>query len=539
MKVAKPRALQSREGGPHARLDRRALLGAAAMLMCIAASSCRGCNRRERAARPVASPPTSTRSAAHAGAPDAGTEPASWVLSRRPGKQTCSHVGEALWARSVHGTGIIAFAPQVAVAPGGRMLLTTNVGDTIFAGVSEDGTWLWQRDYHGEQGPSNNTLASTPSGAFVVQASQPYPTVQMFSWHWHRLGSVSLRRFAAPDGPRVSVSVGRSGHVAVAGPVVTASERLDFVALLDKQLHPLWSHAIHAVDKIVAGDGDVFVLGTMAHKLTLGQRTVTAQGRHNVYVAKLDLGGDVRWVDLFPDRALQDDPVEVDGAALDRQGDLVVAGTYWGTLTFGGLAPIRSQVRFQKYTPTLSDVFVAKLDPNGKPLWARSFGDKSAQGVRDVAVDARGNIVLVGGFDGSIDFGGGALHNPDGATYLSRQPGMEIISREPANAVFVAVLSPTGTHIWSRGLGNKNEQGVTQVVADESGNFLIAGWFSGRIAFGDGSSSSRTRRPWEKRRNGRSLPSFAALVQSGRWACAVEHPRAPTTNRNLPATCGL
>jgi len=45
----------------------------------------------------------------------------------------------------------------------------------------------------------------------------------------------------------------------------------------------------------------------------------------------------------------------------------------------------------------------------GKHLWSKGFGDENYQGAGAVAVDASGNAMVTGYFDGTVDFGGGAL----------------------------------------------------------------------------------------------------------------------------------
>ncbi len=45
----------------------------------------------------------------------------------------------------------------------------------------------------------------------------------------------------------------------------------------------------------------------------------------------------------------------------------------------------------------------------GEHLWSARFGDAGAQVGNAVAVDAFENVIVAGNFDGTIDFGGGAL----------------------------------------------------------------------------------------------------------------------------------
>ena len=66
-----------------------------------------------------------------------------------------------------------------------------------------------------------------------------------------------------------------------------------------------------------------------------------------------------------------------------------------------------------KYGGGETDIFVAKLSPVGAYIWARRAGGpwNSDQGLA-VAADLNGNVVAVGIFQASADFGGGAMTSP-------------------------------------------------------------------------------------------------------------------------------
>ena len=61
-------------------------------------------------------------------------------------------------------------------------------------------------------------------------------------------------------------------------------------------------------------------------------------------------------------------------------------------------------------------MFAAKLDPHGNHLWSKRFGDVQSQSGTGVGVSDGKSAILLGGFQGTIDFGGGALTSAAGAT---------------------------------------------------------------------------------------------------------------------------
>jgi hypothetical protein len=86
----------------------------------------------------------------------------------------------------------------------------------------------------------------------------------------------------------------------------------------------------------------------------------------------------------------------VQGVAVGPDGSIVVVGNYSGTIDFGG-GPLPSAAQA---------MFVAKIDAFGAHVFSHDYVSGTPG---DVAIDSSGNIVLVGKFDGSLDFGGGPM----------------------------------------------------------------------------------------------------------------------------------
>ena len=119
-----------------------------------------------------------------------------------------------------------------------------------------------------------------------------------------------------------------------------------------------------------------------------------------------------------------------------------------------------------------TDIFLAKLDANGKPLWSQRFGDPSAQAAHGVAVDPSGNVMMAGSYEGNLNFGGGNL---------GRAGGID---------AFVVMVDSDGNHRWSKHFGDSESQVATGVAVDPSGDVVVAGWFQGTVNFGDGPLSA-------------------------------------------------
>lgn len=172
-------------------------------------------------------------------------------------------------------------------------------------------------------------------------------------------------------------------------------------------------------------------------------------------------------------------------AAPDRP--FLVSATYWGGSLSEGFAAVAVDGAGHVYVagttaspdfpntvgtlPALggSDVFVSKFDADGALVFSTIFGGSSSENVKGVAVDAGGNVIVVGetfssdlpvvnaiqpafhpGFCG--EFGGTC---PDG---------------------FAAKLDPTGQHlVFSTYLGTSSADRAFDAAVDRAGNVYVVG----------------------------------------------------------------
>ncbi len=220
----------------------------------------------------------------------------------------------------------------------------------------------------------------------------------------------------------------------------------------------IWARQIGGVgDQIaraVAADamGSAFVVGQFGGALNFGGGAfpTPSTGRRNMFVAKLDTatGATVQAIPLGSAGTQLADAV-----AVDASGNVVIAGYLAGsTITFNATPPIVLTAQGQ-------DGFVAKLaaDLSGT-LWARRIGDvaKAADGgtslpalpqqATGVAVDRTGKVVVVGVFQGTVDFG----------------PGAPTTARQ-ADAFALKLDGASGSPVWLRSTGGSVDEKATGV----------------------------------------------------------------------------
>src|SRR5438067_1396924 len=266
------------------------------------------------------------------------------------------------------------------------------------------------------------------------------------------------------------VAVDSSGNTVMTGRVessvdfgggVVCQPATVFVSKYSPTGATLWSKCLGGVrgggtGRAVAvdGNGNVLVTGKLSGTVDFGTGPLTSAGADDVFLAKYTAAGDPIWSKAFGG-AMSD---VGNGVAVDSGGDVVLIGTAGGGSNFGG-GPIRAN----GYS-----IVVATFSSAGAPLWSRSIGDSFSNSGNAVAVDPSGNIDVTGAFSGPADFGGGALTSA----------GVDI---------FLAKLSPTGGHVWSRRFGSALATHAGNGVAcDGSGNVLVTGSFESSIDLGGG-----------------------------------------------------
>ncbi|HEU4404427.1 MAG TPA: HYR domain-containing protein [Polyangiaceae bacterium] len=122
-------------------------------------------------------------------------------------------------------------------------------------------------------------------------------------------------------------------------------------------------------------------------------------------------GGDQVWSAAFGEAA-STSSVSANALAVASNGDLFIAATLVGSMTFGS--------NMLEAEPNSPREFVLKLSPDGTPAWAARFDgtSKPSLGARAIKVDASGGAIVA-----LRHGGGGALWKltPDGATQWSKK----------------------------------------------------------------------------------------------------------------------
>lgn len=222
---------------------------------------------------------------------------------------------------------------------------------------------------------------------------------------------------------------------------------------------------------VVDASGNVYTVGWYTSAtITFGGTTLTNPGSFTgeMFVTKYDATGNVVWAKTFGGV----DGEIGNGIAIDGSGNIYVTGWYTSS------AMVMDTYTLTNAGTASSDMFVAKIDPNGNTIWAKSGGGTGGDRGLGVAVDASGNVFVAGAFNSnSISFGSGGLTNAGTNT----------------SDVFIVKYNSGGNVQWAQSAGGSANDLAIGVAADSLGNAYITGYFSSsNINFGTGIINNNT-----------------------------------------------
>lgn len=175
---------------------------------------------------------------------------------------------------------------------------------------------------------------------------------------------------------------------------------------------------------------------------------------------------------------------QVKNVAVDASGNTYLVGFFSQDIRFGATA-LTSQ--------GASDLFVAKLSPQGNWEWAVAAGGAGSDRATGVALDATGHVFIAGSFSKEVSLAGKALRS------------------QGETDVFVAQISTAGKWQWATSAGGPGQDLASALTATGTGELVVAGYFVETAAFGTRQVVS----------NG-SIDAFVAqLSRTGGWNWAT------------------
>jgi len=214
----------------------------------------------------------------------------------------------------------------------------------------------------------------------------------------------------------------------------------------------------------VDGNGYVTVTGSFTNDIDFGNGTGTLLANGvDIFLAKFDddFYGQAVWRDGFGTGYV----CEGKSVCAASDGSIWLTGYFEGNnMSFGGA--------YLDWNGS-SDVFLVKFSQSMQHLFSKGFGGSLVDEGKCLAVDDRGAVLLTGGFQSTVNFGGSSLTSAG------------------QSDVFLAMFNATGSHEWSRGFGASGND-IGYGLADLAvGDVIFAGGFQNSVNFGGGPQQSQ------------------------------------------------
>jgi hypothetical protein len=211
--------------------------------------------------------------------------------------------------------------------------------------------------------------------------------------------------------------------------------------------------------------GSVFLSGFFSStSISFGSSILTnadaSGGTYDIFLVKYDSSGNLLWVRR--EGGNSDDGA--DAIAIDTSANIFITGSFSSpTITFGSATLMLGS--------TWGDIFTAKYDSSGNPLWAKKAGGTYNQAAYGASTDMNGNIYIAGAFQSdTCSFGSIILTNASNTT---------------DEDIFVAKYDGTGNVLWAVSAGGPPQDVPWDICTNALGNVYITGYFwSSTLSFG-------------------------------------------------------
>ncbi len=414
---------------------------------------------------------------------------------------------------SVYVTG--TFSGSVDFDPGTGTTFLTSLGlaDIFLAKYSATGALVWADRIGGTASDTVTALARDAAGSLYLAGGfegtadfDPGPGTQALTSLGGADGFVAkftsggaltwARRYGGTSFDQASdVAVDGAGNVyaagvfqgtadlepTIGGQIVSNGNVPDgFLLSLDPAGAARWAYPLGGVEGdratsvVVTSNGSIVVAGVfsgLADFLSAaGTQELTSAGGTDGFLAEYSGTGTLTWLRQISGTG--DEDVQFGGLAANASDGVLVSGSFSGTATFTG-----GTTTFSRTSLGPSDWYIAGYDAAGSLQTTFVGGGNGPDFAPRIAVDDIGNVLVTGGFNGTVDFDPG--------------PGLHVITSlaTAGSDAFAARYTPSGTLLYAKAFGEATAApdrltAGSVIVSAGAGTAFLAGRFFGSPNFG-------------------------------------------------------
>lgn len=254
-----------------------------------------------------------------------------------------------------------------------------------------------------------------------------------------------------------------------------------FIVKTDADCKFLWARSFGGVLSDVCaamaidptGSGNVYLTGYFQGTVDFdpGPDTFNLSSKANADVFILALNGDGNFLWAHAIGGSGNDNGRAIKVSPTSNGNIYVVGAFQNTVDFD---PGTEEANLKSNGSY--DMFLLCLDYNGIYIWVKSIGGPGQDFGTSLAIDPTGDmdIVLLGGFGGTVDFGLGA--------------GMGKVTSVGPQDIFIMRFTKNGDPVWLKTLGGLTHEYGTSLTIDPKNkqDICISGFFQGSVDFDPG-----------------------------------------------------
>lgn len=236
----------------------------------------------------------------------------------------------------------------------------------------------------------------------------------------------------------------------------------NYIAKYNNNNQVVWAQAVTGQDNntirkmVTDQNNNLYLVGTYYNNLTIGGSSLSnTTNKQRNFLAKLDNAGALLWLKEIDGT----DENAASGLAVDSNGDIYIAGHFYGTATWDATHTATN-------TGTGSDSYVAKYNATGAVQWLQTFGGASSDAFYAMTIDQNDNLIVGGMFYGTTTYGAANFTSAGGA-----------------DMIVARLSSVNGAVQWAKQLGGADNQVLSHLATDATNAVYIAGTYQNSLTF--------------------------------------------------------
>ena len=216
--------------------------------------------------------------------------------------------------------------------------------------------------------------------------------------------------------------------------------------------------------RFAPGESELWVVGDFTGSADFnpsGTDTLKSAGGRDIFFAAYNTSGS--FLRGYAVGGTADD-LCYDAAFDNTVGFIHIVGSFNGTADFDPTASTYNMI-----SAGGTDIYIAQYDGLGNIQWANRMGGSGDDAAHGVAITPDGDIVVVGGFTGTVDFNPGA--------------GTNNLAPSATDGIFFAKYDAAGSYTWAKQISGSQSNYSNKVALDGSGNVYIVGNYINNLDF--------------------------------------------------------